>query len=564
MRILILFTFLLAALTATAQKDFYTQQWSEVYKHEIKGLPKSALEAVDTIYSTAKKQGNITELTKALLYQSKFAVILEENSELVAVEKFKKEISESNPPLQNVLQAMLAHVYWQYFKHYSWKYFERSRTSEKANPDDFRTWDANAMLAEIDRHYQNSLAGDNLKATRLEAFDDILALAENSKKYRPTLFDFLANNALDFYTAQPTLHYGWRNSGPARNADTNTSDSLSKDLQALKIFDELARLHQQRTDTAAYIQIELERLNFVRKRSDSPDDGLVYRNALAALWQKFQRHPASTLIDLELSKRLVEEANTFRAGQDTSNQFKKREALLICDRALKRFPAGDGAAGCATVKEHILTKTVAITMEQAIPVNQPSRVLVEYMNLDRLYFSLYRLPGHFSPRAFNRADDSVLFALIRTLPREHAWSSTLKNLGDYQQHSTEIPVPGLAEGDFIMIASEHPEISDTTEWIFGYERIQVTDIAVLEFVTPDGYRFQVVDRNNGKPLAGADVAIDITNWERYGKTTQQHERTDHNGFVDVKIPRNGRINVSLTVSWNGSKAFFGGYSDNWY
>ena len=183
------------------KKEFYTERWSDVYKNEFKDLPQSALMIVDTIYYQAKMDKNITEITKSLLYQSKFAMILKEKAEIVVVQKFKKEIEASHAPLRNILESMLAEIYWQYFQENRWKYYNRSEVSEMPTDSDFTAWDAAAMLREIDKHYQASLLDANiLQDTPLEKFDDILALGHRSKQYRPTLYDFLLNNALDFYS----------------------------------------------------------------------------------------------------------------------------------------------------------------------------------------------------------------------------------------------------------------------------------------------------------------------------------------------------------------------------
>jgi hypothetical protein len=197
---LILLTLFSYSAKAQKDNDFYRTRWSDVYKNEVVDLPKSALKIVDTIYNRAKKDKNITEITKALLYQSKFALILEENSERYAIEKFQKEIDVSNGPLKNLLESIVAQMYWQYFQANRYKYYNRTTASVTLDPENFYTWDAPAMLREIDKHFKLSLSDKTLlQNTRLETFDDILALAEESKKYRPTLYDFLANYALGFY-----------------------------------------------------------------------------------------------------------------------------------------------------------------------------------------------------------------------------------------------------------------------------------------------------------------------------------------------------------------------------
>src|SRR5688572_17647686 len=74
-----------------AQEDFYSKHWSQVYRFEVRDLPKSALEVVDQIYTKAKRDKNTTQVVKALLYQSKFA-LLQPDAELLIVNKWKEEI----------------------------------------------------------------------------------------------------------------------------------------------------------------------------------------------------------------------------------------------------------------------------------------------------------------------------------------------------------------------------------------------------------------------------------------------------------------------------------------
>ena len=130
--------FIASIATVHGQKnDFYAKHWSNVYKYELKELPQSALAVVDSIYHRAKRDRNTQELIKALIYQSKFAVYLQENAEIGIVNKFKTEISQSERPLKNLLESVLANIYWEYFKQNRWKYYQRSRTSKSRKRSGF-------------------------------------------------------------------------------------------------------------------------------------------------------------------------------------------------------------------------------------------------------------------------------------------------------------------------------------------------------------------------------------------------------------------------------------------
>ena len=77
------------------------------------------------------------------------------------------------------------------------------RTATAAQPGkDFTTWDLPRLFAEIDKQFQKALAADKiLKATPISAWNDLLQKGTMPDSYRPTLYDFIAYQALEFYTS---------------------------------------------------------------------------------------------------------------------------------------------------------------------------------------------------------------------------------------------------------------------------------------------------------------------------------------------------------------------------
>ena len=72
-------------------------------------------------------------------------------------------------------------------------------------------------------HYQKSLEnGLMLQLEPLNNYNVLLTEHEDSKIYRPTLFDFLSNNALQFYKTNET-HI----TKPAYKFEINNSDFLA-------------------------------------------------------------------------------------------------------------------------------------------------------------------------------------------------------------------------------------------------------------------------------------------------------------------------------------------------
>ena len=242
-----------------AQNNYnYQDNWKKVDDFDRQGLPKSALENVELILITAKKANNTNQVTKALIYKAKYILTLEENAQLHIIKEFKSEIESSVFPRKNILESILANLYWQFFQNHRWQFYNRTKTSEKVDQDDFRTWDLETLFAEIHLHYQKSLDNGLLaQQTDLVQFNDILSKAGNSKTYRPSLFDFLSHNALTFYKTtetnitkpayafeiDSTEYLGDHQSFSVLEFDTK--DSLSLQYHALKTYQNLVNFHKR-------------------------------------------------------------------------------------------------------------------------------------------------------------------------------------------------------------------------------------------------------------------------------------------------------------------------------
>ena len=85
-------TIILLSSFCNGQESNYEALWKTVEKHEVEGLPKSALKVVSQISELAKKDKNDAQLIKTMLYKSKFALVLEEDAQLSIINDFKNQI----------------------------------------------------------------------------------------------------------------------------------------------------------------------------------------------------------------------------------------------------------------------------------------------------------------------------------------------------------------------------------------------------------------------------------------------------------------------------------------
>ncbi|WP_347922633.1 carboxypeptidase-like regulatory domain-containing protein [Pontimicrobium sp. SW4] len=544
----------------------YTDLWKSVEKFEVEGLPKSALEVVETISKKAENDDNNIQRIKALLFKSKFALVLEEDAQLKIIADFKTQISKSEFPTKNILENLLANLHWQYFQQNRWQFYNRTKTSEKVDKDDFRTWDLQTLFDEISVHYQNSLEQQLLlQLEGLKNYDELLILQEDSKTFRPTLFDFLAHNALEFYTTdensitKPTYKFEIDNaqflSDSQRFSRLNitSKDRSSLQLQALKLYQELTKFHLKDKEPYALADVDINRLLYVKQHATFSDIDTKLLETLKAESNRLKSHEVSALYDFEIASIYFEQGNTYQPTTSETHRWKLKEAIEICDAVINKFPKSKGAEKCQILKQQILQSSLQITAESHLPIHSNSRLLIRYKNLENLAFKVYQLSRNQYETLNTTYRKEEQLAFIKKLKVDKQWQSNLPNENDYQTHTTEVVVPALNNGYFVVFAS--PETSN--EQTFAFATLQVTNMAIVDKSDSKNYIYQVIDRNNGQPIANTKVTLNFSRGNNNEQT--EHKTTNSNGEIQLTKAKD-RWRLNMIVQNKNDIAYFDNYN----
>ncbi|MCT4629815.1 alpha-2-macroglobulin family protein [Winogradskyella sp.] len=554
---------------SNAQNNF-DKQWEKVIDFENEGLTKSAADLVDNIYKAAIKSKNKQQQIKALLHKSKYMLILEEDAQFNIVNLFKSEIEHTdNIVTKHLLENMLATMYWQYFQQNRYKFYNRSKTAEKVS-DDFRTWDLETLFHEIHTYYQHSLKnGLLLQQESLDNYSLLLNEAKGSKIYRPTLFDLLSHNALQFYKTsensitKPAYEFKIEaksligDSEEFIDLDLTSKDSLSLQLNAIKIYQNLLRFHRSNTTTKAFVTVDIARLKFVEQHATFNNKKVALVAMLKTKAELLKASPLSALYNFELASVYRElgnqyQSNPYQGEVDETHRWKLKDALELSEAVLSTYPESDGAKQCVILKQQILQPRIRLQAEESIPNNAVSRILVNYRNLQELNFSIYKISKG-QLKTFNQSYDvKDKVAFFKTLKPVKSFSSTLKSEGDYQDHSTEIIVPELTNGLYLIKAD-----TNTEDNVFAAAHIQVTDLALIESNENDVINYQLIDRNNGKPIT--DATINLTYRNHRDKLLSKVFSTDRNGKFSFKKDKNYYRAVDIKANYKDDTAFFGNY-----
>lgn len=562
----IFLTILLLSSLSNGQEPQYESLWKTVEKHELAGLPKSALQVVNQISVLAKKDKNDAQLIKTMLYKSKFALVLEEDAQLTIINDFKSEIERSAFPTKNILESMLANLYWQYFNQNRWQFYNRTNTSENGNDEDFRKWDLQTLFQGIHLHYQKSLEnGLMLQLEPLGKYDVILNLQKDSKIYRPTLFDFLNHNALEFYKTPETSiakpAYKFEIDKPAfladaitfSNLDITSKDAASLQRNALKIYQDLMQFHLKDNEPFALAAINIERLKFVSQHAIFNDKEALLLEALKTERDKLKTHEVTGLYAFEIASIYVQQSNEYQPLKNDEKRWKAKEAVALCDQVMAGFPKSKAAEKCEALKAKILMQSLQITTERFLPIQQPARLLIGYKNLRQLQFKIYAISQNQLEKLNNTYKKDEQLAFIKKLNVVQQWETALRNENDYQTHTTEVLIPKLNNGTYLIVASV-----ENDENTFAFSDVQVTNLALVESDSDTHKIFQLVNRNNGKPVENAKVELSYSE-NGNKKIIKENVTTDHLGEVKIKKESDRYRSISVKVDGTNDTAYFNNY-----
>lgn len=542
--------------------DSYSSLWQRVQKLEKEAMTKSALDIVALISKKAKKEQNSVQIVKSLIYTSKYALSLEEDAQLKIVGDFKQEIDQSQFPTKNILEGYLANIYWQFFQQNRYRFYDRTTTVEKVDSIDFRTWDLNTIFHEISVHFDASLQKPlELQQLKVEAYKEILNEQKGSEIYRPTLFDLLAHSALDFYkTPENNIARPQDNFELDRPEilcegkqfiEQQISDKYKTSLQgkAIILFQQLLDFHSPSDE--AYVDVDIERLRYIRKNAVFPNKDQQYLEVLENTAEAIKNNKNSALYQYEIALLYSEWGNTYQPNIKDGYRWKLKEAMAVCESVIDKYPNSRGAEKCKALKSEILSKDLQLTAEQHIPVNRPSRLLLEYKNLLTLQLSARKISQKELQQLNSLYPEEKILAFIKQLKEVKSWDAKLINENDFQLHKMEIPLPELSNGSYIILATPNADSGST----FAYSPIQVTNLALVEGRNSTYHNFQVIDRNNGRPISGAALKFSYQqNYERPILTKTLI--SDGKGMVALPLSNVRWNNVDILISTKNEEAYF--------
>ena len=536
--------------------DFnYEKLWNEVNEFNSQGLPKSALKVVEKIYKAAKEKNNAAEFIKALIHKMRFIQDVDEETLIKVHKELKKELEQCRFPIKPVLHSMLAEQYWNYYQANRYRFLKRT-AMVNVKQDDMRTWTLKKIVEEVVFHYKTSLEyPERAKKTNINIYDKILTKGNTARRYRPTLYDFLAHRAIDFYMdsesglTQPvyrfTLNKGeyFVEAHEFAKLDITTHDPLSFHYYALLDLQELIRFHLDDKNPEALVDVDLKRLRFLYREAVVSNKEIVYEKMLRQMIKTYEDSelPVTAEIYYELASLYNQLGDKYKpVGPENAahKEYKwhKKKARELCEEAIKKYPGSNGAHNCTHLINRIEGGKLYVTLEKAVVPGRPSPALVQYRNINKIYLKVVKTDRK-EIEEKNRLRHNEMVAFFIKKEAIQSWAIVLPDDGDFQTHSAEIKVDRLETGEYALLAS-NSKAFDFKSFAVAYSFFRVSNISYVHHQEHGKkLEFYLLHRESGQPLSNAEAQTWYREYNRPVRAYVQKKgpsyRADQNGYFSI-------------------------------
>jgi hypothetical protein len=532
----------------------FKKQWKQVDSLSSLGQPKSALEIVEKIYNQSKKEKNDPQFIKAVIYQLKLQADFREEALASTIRDLKKEIKSADEPVRQILNSVLAEVYWKYYQNNRYRFTNRSQVWNNQS-DSIQTWDLNTLTQAIIKTYRQSLENKALlRNVPIKTFEVILEVpdkhAVTERDFRPTLYDFLVWRALDYFMS---------NSGPKQISGEEFKidreeyflqakqfsgmkiktpvDSLSLDYFGVLLFQDLATFHLTDKDPRALVDEELNRLDYFHDKTTVERKDSIYLEALKVLETQYLSSPYSTDVSFAIAQFLNEQGTQYNPLESENHKWDVKSAKDFCDHAIQRFPESNGAKNCRILLARIKQPSLSITAEYAVIPGKASLGLIAFQNIPVVHFRVIKVDPEVSQEKTSGMTREEQIRYYTNLPVFKTWLANLPLDGDFQIHKIEVKIPELPVGYYTILCSSDVAFKDTLQAIAwsGLFSTQISYISQRNDIS--GVDFYFLDRETGNPLKNISVEVfqKIYNYHlrKYESKKTGDFLSDAQGFLSI-------------------------------
>lgn len=446
-----------------------------------------------------------------------------------------------------VWHCCMARLLTEYFNQYRWMIYDRTRVEEPL-PEDFRTWDAQTLTQQIFFHYQKSLENEELlMQVPIRDYKPILDTLL-SEEYRPTLYDFLAFQALNFLQEKYVSTYlpgassvitdeqYWADNETFAHLTMEDQESGSCVLFSLKVMQTLTRMHLKDANARALLDVTLRRFGFLAANGALQRADEVWLEVLTQMERQYQGRKGYEMVTLALGNYYQKRGDRYDKNEHPEYKQDYASAMLWYEKTIENAAAGSIERVNATSYKQNIEQTNLVLEGYDVLPTQPSLLNIRYRNISEVEL-------HVVPITEREFQDVI------TVIQQHAWLDSkpvyaakidLPNEGDYREKTGAFLLPKLNVGLYAVLAKS------STGNMMAVGKVQVSNLMIQTRVNEDMNELLVCDRITGAPVANARVESAVYNGDRKLKATSK--LTDKDGKVFFNVEGSRGVYVAYTIT----------------
>jgi len=522
MKNLLLGIFLISQSLLLAQNISYKESWLQIDTLEKEGKVETALEHTNKLMQRAKMDKSYDELIKARIYHYRLYQINHENSENYILQDLNSTIPQLPFPYDQILQSYKAEFLSGYYRQNRWNRREQKQI-DNPNNKDLTTWSLQTMVDSIHKAHQNSIA----KAHKLVEIENaevelLLNTKITTRDFKPSLYDLLASRYLDFLkdasffssefeAAKTDISKDVLYAIDSRFDNAKISGLEHSKLLALKLYQQTEKLHSRDTSDVSLHYWKLQRLEYVR--DVFYNDFQAYIDAIKNLEQNSEDPKIKAQLLFELADAYANKASEKNEDGLLRHPQYNSKAVALLKRILTDYNNTLARQNAQSLLRRITTPNLNVDLRNILTKDEPGRARLVYKNLDTVYMKIAKVSMNFLDNVNYR--DRADFIKKEAAKISDSVQIVLPGETDYNEHSTEIVLPGKEFGNYLVHFYDLNGNHTSGTYL-------VTNLAVSKTNFNKEDLFHIVDRKTGENLSDVVLRVKKSNTTILSKTSSRN------------------------------------------
>ncbi|MDR1743877.1 MAG: hypothetical protein LBR48_08710 [Dysgonamonadaceae bacterium] len=483
----------------------YKQSWDLVSSFEEQSLPKSATAEVDKILRQALADKNSPQVIKALIHQGKYNLAIDAENDTIIFHNLNEMLQKSADKTESaVLHSMLGELYLQYYQIDRWQIDQRTELGDFI-PADMKEWTKNIFYDKITAQFNASLqAQSELEKASVETYSAVVELRTDSRRFYPSMYDFLALRAIDCFSQLNAGEDLSRTLAKKEISEESLFEPISRfvnlpfnptpedyNLWTLETYRKLLSSLQARKMNESTLLVDLQKLDYLQKLSSAYN-----KFALPSLQAMLEQWKGKALSVEIISK--ISDLQQLPKESDTPAQIEKTKQLYeLLNKTIEKYPDYERINLLKSRLAQITQASLWIEGKNTFSLNGEKKVELVYKNLSKLRLKIYRVDTKSLALDYTKLPKQLVktqeVALQQKPPYVFASDTTTLDINEYGAYIVEVETDKDIEKQYRYRSNYDFSVSDLSAFARSPEK--------------NKYEIAVVNRISGKPIENAKIIV---------------------------------------------------------